>query len=293
MGKSWFDASPDAARTFGAADEIVGDRFGAKLSTLCFEGPGDLLNRTDVAQPALFIAGVASFQALLSGTDPANLGAVAGLSLGEYTALHVAGAVSFADCLELVLLRGRAMQDAADSSEGSMVALIGADEEQALEVCERARGEDVLVPANYNAPGQIVLSGSAEACARAIDAAGEVGVRATPLSVAGAFHSPLMEPAANRLCEALEKTQIVEPRCLVLSNVTGEPHSTGDEQDIVASIKARLVEQLVRPVLWSQGCEWLSQHRDGEFHELAPGKVLSGLMRRIDRSIKVVNHDQP
>jgi [acyl-carrier-protein] S-malonyltransferase len=293
MGKAWFDASPDAARTFGAADEIIGDRFGAKLSTLCFEGPGDLLNRTDVAQPALFTAGVASFQALLGGTDPTKLGAIAGLSLGEYTALHLAGAISFADCLELVLLRGRAMQDAADASDGSMVALIGADPSQADEVCELARGGGVLVPANFNAPGQIVLSGSADACGRAVEAASGVGVRATALSVAGAFHSPLMEPAADRLGEALGNTQIDAPRCLVLSNVTGEPHKPGEVQDIAASIRTRLVEQLVRPVLWSQGCEWLSRHCDGAFHELAPGKVLGGLMRRIDRSIKVVNHDQP
>ncbi len=293
MGKGWFDASPDAARTFGAADEIVGDRFGAKLSTLCFDGPVDALNRTDIAQPALFVAGVASFQAMLSGTDPTKLGAIAGLSLGEYTALHLAGAISFADCLELVLVRGRAMQDAAEASEGSMVALIGADEEQANAVCLSARGDEVLVAANYNAPGQIVLSGSKDACARALDAAGEVGVRATALSVAGAFHSPLMAPAAARLDETLSGTQIDEPRCTVMSNVSGEPHAPAEGGDIAASIRERLVKQLVSPVLWSQGCGWLAQHCEGEFHELAPGKVLGGLMRRINRTIKVVNHDQP
>lgn len=293
MGKAWFDASPDAARTFGAADEIVGDRFGVKLSTLCFEGPADTLNRTDVAQPALFVAGIASYQALLGGADPAKFSAVAGLSLGEYTALHIAGAIPFAECLQLVLLRGRAMQDAAEASDGSMVALVGADEDQANKVIELAKADDVLVGANYNAPGQIVLSGSADACQRVPAAAEKVGVRATPLTVAGAFHSPLMRPAADKLREALQNTQITEPRCPVISNVTAQPHAPGDAGDIAQSIRDRLVEQLVRPVLWSQGCRWLADNCQGEYHELAPGKVLSGLMRRIERSIKVENHDQP
>ncbi|MCA9294724.1 MAG: ACP S-malonyltransferase [Caldilineaceae bacterium] len=292
MGKAWFDASPDAARTFGAADEQLGDRFGAPLSQICFEGPAERLNRTDVAQPALFVCAVASFQALFNDTEPGDLAATAGLSLGEYTALHLAGAISFADALELVALRGRAMQDAAEASRGSMVALVGATEDQAKELCDRARERGVLVPANLNAPGQVVVSGDADACARAVTVAAEMSLRAAPLEVAGAFHSPLMAPAAERLAEALEKTSIDPPRCLVMSNVTGQPHvSEGDE--VAALIRQRLVEQLTHPVRWSDDCQWLAANAEGAWHELAPGKVLSGLMRRINRETKVTSHDAP
>ena len=287
MGRAWFDASPDAARTFAAADEILGDRLGVPISRLCFEGPEDELNKTSASQPAIFVTSVASWQALLaSGETPASH--LAGLSLGEYTALHLAGVMSFEDALEVVALRGRLMQEAAESREGSMVALMGAEEHQARELCDRAAEGGVLVPANFNAPGQIVLSGDAEACRRAAALAGELGLRATPLTVAGAFHSPHMAPAAQRLRAALEKITIHEPRCVVMANVTGEPH----EPD-AASIRERLVEQLTRPVRWDLCGRWLADHADGEYHELAPGKVLTGLMRRIERSIRATPHDEP
>lgn len=295
MGRAWFEASVDAKRTFGAADEILGDRLGAKLSELCFSGPEGTLNRTDVAQPAIYTASVACYQSVFSSAEPSQMGAVAGLSLGEYTALHLAGSIGFADGLELVTLRGRAMQDAAEASEGGMVALIGADESQAEAVCARAAEGEVLSPANFNAPGQIVLSGSKSACERAVAVATEMGLRATSLAVAGAFHSALMAPAAERLRAALGSTRMEPPRCRVISNVTGRPHAEGqtDRQGIVESIKERLVEQLTKPVLWSQGCAWLVENEPGAYHELAPGKVLTGLMRRIDRGIKVTNHDEP
>jgi [acyl-carrier-protein] S-malonyltransferase len=303
MGRAWFESSPDAARTFGAADELLGDRFGEKLSKICFDGPAELLNRTDVAQPALYVCGVASFQAEFGGADASALEATAGLSLGEYTALHLARAMSFEDGLNLVALRGRAMQDAAEASEGSMVALIGADEEQARALCEAvvSSGDSdwVLVPANFNAPGQIVISGSEAACDAAVAKAGESGLRATKLTVAGAFHSPLMQPAADRLAEALARTELDEPRCTVLSNVTGLPHAEHaagiDPPDMGGPelIRWRLVRQLTAPVRWEQSCRWLVEHSGGELHELAPGKVLAGLMRRIDRSRKVTTHDQP
>lgn len=288
MGRAWFESSAEAARTFGAADEILGDRLGDKLSTLCFEGPESSLNRTDVAQPALFVAGVASYQAMFAESGPGSLAGAAGLSLGEYTALHIAGAISFAEALELVALRGRAMQDAAEASQSSMLALVGADEDKANELCARASEGDVLVPANFNAPGQVVLSGSVQAIERAESAAGDMGLRATRLAVAGAFHSPFMEPAAERLGEQLATTTIAEPSCPVLSNVTGEPHIDAD------SIRARLVEQLTAPVRWSACCTWLGANaRGASFDELAPGKVLAGLMRRIDRALKVQSHDEP
>lgn len=289
MGRAWFDASPSAAQTFGAADEILGDSLGEKLSTLCFEGPEDRLNKTDVAQPALFVCGVASFQALFSGETKDAFDAMAGLSLGEYTALHLAGALSFEDGLRLVALRGKAMQEAAEASDGGMVAVIGAEEDAVSALCDAARGNGVLVPANFNAPGQIVISGSGDACDRAVVLAGERGMRVSKLTVAGAFHSPLMSPAADRLRAALASVEMRSPSCVVVSNVTAEPH--GEDP---SSIAERLVEQLTSPVRWSQSCGWLAGRYSGSsYHELAPGKVLSGLMRRIERSIKVENHDSP
>lgn len=293
MGKAWADSSADAARIFDRADEVLGDRLGEKLSTLCFEGPEESLSRTDIAQPALYVAGIASFRAAFGDAKPSDLAAAAGLSLGEYTALHLAGAFSFEDGLELVTLRGRAMQDAAEASDSGMVALIGADEQQAVAVCDAARGDGVLVPANFNAPGQIVVSGSSDACDRAVQAASDAGLRATKLSVAGAFHSPLMQPAADRLAEALSGIDIREPACPVVSNVTALPHAADSGEDFDSRLRRLLVDQLTSPVRWAESCLWLSQNISGEFHELAPNKVLTGLMRRIDRSVKVTNHDAP
>lgn len=289
MGRAWRDASPAAAEVFREADRIVGSRFDRPLSEVCFAGPDAVLNRTDVAQPAIYVAGVACARALW-GDDVLERGlvAAAGLSLGEYTALHLAGAVSFEEGLELVLLRGRAMQDAAEAIPSGMVALIGAEREQAVQVCEQAAKGQVLVPANYNAPGQIVLSGELAACDRAVEVALAMGLRASKLAVAGAFHSPIMAPAAERLSAALAKASIHVPACPVLSNVSGKPH----DADAV-SIRARLVEQLTCPVLWTDCCRWLAANTRGEFHETAPGRVLSGLMRRIDRNVKVTSHDEP
>ncbi len=295
MGKAWFERSPDAARTFGAADELLGDRFGRRLSEICFDGPQDVLDRTDVAQPAIYTVTVASFQALYSDTDRNAFTAFAGLSLGEYSALYLAGAFSFADGLELVALRGQAMQEAAEAADTSMVAVIGAEEADVRALCEEAAGDEHLVPANFNAPGQIVISGGREACERAVQIGGERGMRLTPLSVAGAFHSPYMAPAATRLEEALGKVEIKAPQSLVMSNVTAMPYfeAGATPSDPAATIRQRLVEQLTHPVLWAQSCQWLVSNVSGEYHELAPGKVLAGLMRRIDRGTKVQRHDEP
>lgn len=288
MAKAWCESSPVAAETFRTAERVIGARLPAPLIRLCFEGPSDVLNRTDVAQPAIFTASVACARAL--GYEPEGVAAMAGLSLGEYTALHLAGAVDFEAALELVILRGRAMQDAAEASRGSMVALIGADEAQAQAVCDDAAQGQVLVCGNFNAPGQIVLSGHAEACDRATASADKLGVKATKLQVAGAFHSALMAPAAQRLSEALAQTPFKAPRAIVVSNVTAQPH-----QPDPTLIRSRLVEQLTRPVKWSQSCAWLVSAYPSathEYHELAPNKVLAGLMRRIDRGTKVIQHDE-
>lgn len=296
MGKAWADAHPSSAQTFAAADEVVDLGQLGSLSKLCFDGPADTLNRTDVSQPALYTTAVASYQGLLDRWGGAEIAATLGLSLGEYTALHLAGAFGFKDGLRLVATRGRLMQEAAEASEGGMVALVGADEDQANAVCDEARGGEVLVPANFNATGQIVISGSASACDRAVEAAGGMGLRASRLQVAGAFHSPLMEPAAEGMARALEEVEFEPLNTIVYSNVTGEPHAPDDPE----LLKKRLIEQLTSPVRWAQDCAALAaslaDHSEDErpsVQELAPGKVLKGLFRRIDKTVEVVNHDQP
>ncbi len=293
MGKLWSEASEASRAIFEQADEILGDSLGAPLSTLCFEGPADTLNRTDVSQPAIYTASAACFAGWLDSENitkkELNIVAAAGLSLGEYTALYLADAFSFADGLKLVALRGKAMQEAAQAADSSMVALIGADEEKANAVCDQAREGDILVAANFNAPGQVVISGSSAACDRAETVASEMGMRATRLSVAGAFHSPFMGSAGDQLAEALAATQINPPTCTVMSNVTALPHESDPDE-----IRMRLVDQLTSPVRWAACCEHLiANHPDAEFHELAPGKTLGGMMRRIDRGTKVQNHIEP
>ncbi len=293
MAKAWHEQHPAAAEVFARADEALG----LELSKLCFDGPEDTLNRTDMAQVAIYTASVACHKALVASDTLGEVKLTAGLSLGEFTALHLAGAFDFLTGLELVRLRGRAMQDAAELTESSMVALVGADEAQAVALCEEAlddlenQGDEVLVPANFNCPGQVVISGSLKACERAEAVADKMGIRSTQLAVAGAFHSPLMQPAADRLAEALDKADWNTPAVPVMSNVTAEPH----ESDI-ASIKQRLVDQLTQPVRWSQSMQYVLENPPGpdmRLIELAPGKVLSGLMRRIDRKTKVENCATP
>jgi [acyl-carrier-protein] S-malonyltransferase len=299
MARAWAESSPAAKRVLDDADRIFGAGPGGRsLTDIAFNGPQEVLNRTDVSQPALYAAAVASYHALREGFGAAAIRAVAGLSLGEYTALHLAGAFTFEDGLRLVMKRGQLMQQAAEASKGGMVALIGADEAQANEVCARsvAAAGGCLVPANFNAPGQIVLSGSIEACDAALSVAGDVGVRATKLQVAGAFHSPLMQPAANAMGEVLASTRIEALASEVWSNVTAAPH----ERNNPGLLRQRLVEQLVSPVRWSQSCAALltAMSADGtrgsaQYHELAPGSVLKGLMRRIDKTCEVIPHDAP
>ncbi len=304
MAKAWCEASPKAKAILDEANRIFArgttDAGGRTLFDIAFNGPQETLNRTDLSQPALYAAGVACFHALPPEIRALKLRAVAGLSLGEYTALHLAGAFSFEDGLRLVMRRGALMQQAAESSKGGMVALIGADEAQAIEVCTRVLATETaggcLVPANFNAPGQIVLSGSLDACDRALTVAGDVGVRATKLQVAGAFHSPLMAPAATMLGEALAKVTIAPLKTEVWSNVTAQPHDAANPQ----LLRSLLVEQLVSPVRWAQSCANLLTALTSQgarptiaFHELAPGTVLKGLMRRIDKTCEVITHDAP
>lgn len=285
MGQGWHGASDAAKKVFAEANDVLG----LDLTKLCFEGPADELNKTDVAQAAIYTTSVACHRALVDAGMPSRPDAVAGLSLGEFTALHLAGCFGFADGLKLVRLRGQAMQDAADANPGTMVALTGeVTEEAVVQLCDKARGDGVLVPANFNNPMQVVVSGSADACERAAAAAADAGFKAIPLTVAGAFHSPLMQPAADRLREALDATEFKSPQATVIANVTAQAH--GDDPN---TIKQLLVDQLTSPVRWTQSMQHATAEIPGRYVELAPGKVLSGLMRRIDRGTKVQNHAEP
>ena len=285
MGKAWHDASDAARKVFEEANDVLG----LDLAKLCFDGPADDLNKTDVAQAAIYTTSVACHRALIEKGEPSRPDAVAGLSLGEFTALHLAGCFGFADGLKLVRLRGQAMQDAADANPGTMVALTGDVTEEAVnKLCDEARGDGTLVPANFNNPMQVVVSGSADACERAAAKADDFGFKAIPLTVAGAFHSPLMQPAAERLKEALAATDFKPPQATVIANVTAKAH--GDDVD---AIRGLLVAQLTSPVRWTQSMQHAVAELPGRYVELAPGKVLSGLMRRIDRKTKVENHAEP
>lgn len=316
MGRKWMDTSANALAVFACADAIIGRRLGPRLSSICIDGSAEKINRTDISQPALFTCAVACWRALQEDDTFASTPLVAamGLSLGEYSALHIAGAIDFESALELVLLRGKAMQEAAEKEPGGMVALVGADEDRANEVCDRARGNDVLVCANFNAPGQIVLSGHTAACARAVDVATEMKLRATPLAVAGAFHSPLMQPAADRLETMLAMTTFHPPSCTVLANVDIEAHPgsvhgpiSGRPTTNAAQLtRDLLARQLTGPVRWSDSCERLAsavahaaqtgtnrKYAAIAWHEMAPGKTLSGLMRRTNRDVTIITHEAP
>ena len=294
MGQSWAQAHEIARSTFQEADELLG----MSLSKICFEGPEDELNRTDVAQPAIYVTTIAAHRALTEIGQIGSVAATAGLSLGEFTALHMAGAFDFATGLRLVQLRGQAMHAASESQAGSMVAVISVNEAQVEQLCLKVldrlpQKHRLLVPANFNCPRQIVVSGTKQACQTTLVVAQEMGVGAKPLPVGGAFHSPIMAPAAQRLAEALDDTPWATLTVPVLSNVTGQPHDS-DNPD---AIKGLLVEQLTRPVRWEASMLWLTEHmlvnEQLQCAELPPGKILSGLMRRIDRKTKVITFAEP
>ena len=286
MGRVWSETNATVRDTLSEANTILGDRLGPPLTTLCFEGPAEALNRTDVAQPALFAIGVAVWRALAEQGH--RLSGAAGLSLGEYTALVAAEAMDFADGLRVVAERGRLMQEAAVARAGGMVAVIGAEDDVVAQLASDAGDGGVLSCANFNAPGQVVIAGDAEACDRAEALAAERGLRCSRLSVAGAFHSEHMAPAAEGLAKVLESVDLRAPCVPVWSNVTAQPHSSES-----STIRANLVAQLTSPVRWAESCQNFPAAGPLEFHESAPGTVLRGLMRRIDRDRKVTSHDEP
>jgi len=281
MGKDLIEKSPQAKAIFDQANRILN----FDLATICFTGPEDRLNQTDIAQPAIFVTSVASFQSAQANgvVNLEQTTAFAGLSLGEYTALHLAGALTFEDTLKLVAARGRYMQEAALATPSGMVSIIGADENAVTQLCQDSAQGEVLVPANFNSPGQIVVSGAIAACDRITKAAEAAGYKAIPLKVAGAFHSPLMQPGADKMAAELQRASMQPPRKPVYANVTAQPH--GD----VPSIKRLLVDQIVKPVRWEQTMQTLVAAGEARYIELSPGRVLTGLLKKINRRIPVEN----
>ena len=280
----------EIARSFPAADQIfqkANDIVGFDLSQICFEGPADKLNTTTISQPAIFVTSAAILEVLRTNpaTKTITADVTAGLSLGEYTALYAAGVISFKDVLILVQKRGQAMQAAADATEGAMVSIIGLDEEKVRRLCTEASQGQLLQAVNFNCPGQIVLSGSKAACRRAHDLAEKYGaMKAVPLEVAGAFHTEMMAGAADTLKEVLQNTDISGP-----SNIKIIANIDADYYQSAKKIAEGLTKQLTCPILWQKCMERLLADGVEKFYEIGPGRVLTGLMRRIDRKTKVVN----
>ncbi|MHC4721776.1 MAG: ACP S-malonyltransferase [Planctomycetota bacterium] len=283
MGADITKALPVGAQLFDKADKIVG----YDLTEICFKGPAEKLNSTTISQPAIFVTSAAILACLRSNPATADIkpDVTAGLSLGEYTALYAAGAISFEDALVLVQKRGSAMQAAADAAAGGMVSILGLDEEKVSQLCAEAAGGDLLEPVNFNCPDQIVLSGTIDACGRAAALAQKYGaIKAVPLKVAGAFHTKMMTPAAEALKQALDKCEIANPSDIkVIANIDAGYY------DDAAQIRDGLVKQLVQPILWQKCVEKLLDEGIEKFYEIGPGRVLTGLMKRISRKTKVIN----
>ena len=279
MGVPWTARSARARQVFARASEVLG----FDLLKLCAEGPADRLTRTDVCQPAILATSAACLGALEEEgrIDHAQIHVALGLSLGEYTALHAAGVLSLEDAVRLVRLRGVAMQEASERTASGMTSVIGISPAEAAEVSSEAtKGGGVCVVANLNSPGQVVLSGDKEALARAeAIAAGRGFKRSVRLDVAGAFHSPLMEPARARLEEAIAGAEFRKARFPVIGNVDGKPSTDP------AVLRRNLVRQLTSPVLFEASLRRAIADGAAKFVELSPGRVLCGLVKKIDRAL--------
>ncbi len=273
MGKDLYDSNPAAHEMFEKANEILGFR----ITDIMFEGTDEDLKQTRVTQPAIFLHSVILAKTMGEEFKPDM---TAGHSLGEFSALVAAGALSFEDGLRLVAARARAMQKACELKPSTMAAVLALPDEKVEEICEGIDG--VVVCANYNCPGQIVISGEMEAIDKACEQLLAAGAkRALKLKVGGAFHSPCMEPARAELAEAIAATEIHTPVCPVYQNVDAKPHTDP------AEIKANLVAQLTAPVRWTQTVKNMIADGATEFVELGPGKVLQGLVSKIDRNVTV------
>jgi len=275
MGK---DLAEDAeiGALFARANAVLG----FDLAKVCFEGPAEELTKSNVCQPAIFTVSVAAFRAFQKRCPQMTFKMAAGLSLGEWTALHVAGVLDFDSALKILEARGRFMQQACEEQPGGMVSIMGATAEQLQTLCEKAG----VTAANINSDAQVVLSGCKDGIAVAVQVAGELGVKAIQLPVAGAFHSPLMASARTKLASVLDSVTFHAPKMPVLSNVSGALHSSDP-----AAIKEAMLRQVTESVRWCDCVKCAIGSGVTDFVEFGPGKVLSGLIKRIDKSVKTVN----
>jgi [acyl-carrier-protein] S-malonyltransferase len=276
MGRDLAEKFPSAKAWFDRANTALG----YDLAAICFNGPEPELTKTENAQPGIFLVSWVAFQLLKERVPNLKPEATAGLSLGEFTALTAAGAMSFEDGLRVVRQRGRFMQEACDVTRGGMAAVIGLDEAPTREVCAEAG----VVLANLNCPGQLVISGETDKIAKAVELARARGAkRAIALTVAGAYHSPLMASAKPKLLAELARVGLSAPTVPVISNVTGQAHGSVEE------IAARLVDQVTSSVLWEKSMRHLLAQGFTRFVELGPGTALSGFMKRIDKNAQMLN----
>ena len=277
MGKDLYDQNETAKQLFEQANDILGYR----ITDIMFEGTDDDLKQTKVTQPALFLHSVISAVCMGDAFQPEM---TAGHSLGEFSALVAAGALSFEDGLRLVYARAMAMQKACEAQPSTMAAIIGLADEKVEEICAEVSkmGKGVVVAANYYNPGQLVISGNIEAIGEACEQLKAAGAkRALPLKVGGAFHSPLMQPAKDELQAAIEQTEFHTPKCPVYQNVDGKPHTAPEE------IKANLIAQLTSPVRWTQCVQSMIADGATDFTECGPGKALQGMIAKINREVSV------
>lgn len=273
MGKDLYEKSNLAKTLFEKANDILG----YKITDIMFEGTDEDLRQTKVTQPAVFLHSVIS---ALSLEDDLQPDMTAGHSLGEFSALVVAGALSFEDGLRLVYARAMAMQKACEITPSTMAAILALPDEKVEEICAEVNKEEICIPANYNCPGQVVISGTIEGIDKACKLMLEAGAkRALPLKVGGAFHSPLMEAAKEELAEAIKNTTINKPKCPIYQNVDAKPHTDPNE------IKKRLIAQLTSSVRWTQTVQNMITDGATEFIECGPGKVLQGLIKKIDPNV--------
>lgn len=278
MGQQLYETLPAARDLFDRANKVLG----YDLAKLCFTGPAEELDSTVRSQPALFVSSLAALESLRAQSPDVVMSceAAAGLSLGEYTALVFAGVMEFEDGLKLVATRGAAMQQAADAVPSGMVSILGLDKGQVESLCNEARENEILEIANLLCPGNIAISGENDACQRAAELAPKMGaMKAVPLAVAGAFHTRIMQSAVSKLAEALANVPMKKPEIPVVSNVDAVPHDDPEE------IRDLLVKQVVSPVRWEDSMRYLINNDYKQFYEIGPGRVLRGLLKRIDRGL--------
>lgn len=278
MGKDFYDNTKQGKELFGRANDVLG----FDLKKLCFEGPEEELKKTDITQPAVFTVSAIAFEILKENSFAPAL--LAGHSLGEYSALYAGGAISFEDGVKTVNLRGKFMQEAVPLGEGTMAAIIGLKREVVEDICKKASSKGVVEAANINSPGQIVISGKIEGIKEASSLAKEAGAKMIiELKVSAPFHSSLMKKAAEDLKKALDNITIKDASVPVVSNVSAKPANKA------AEIKDLLVKQMTSPVLWEDSVRNMASSGVSTFVEVGPGKVLSGLIRKIEKSAKILN----